>query len=520
MDENLPATMIQAAHLYRIGRLAEAAQICGVILKDQQETFDALHLLGVIRWAQRRLPEALALQKTALAAKPESFGAHTYVGLTLADLGRYEEAIDSYHKALAIKPKYADVHYKLGNALIAVGRFEEAIVSYHRALAIEPAWSKAHLNLGCSLQALSRHEEAINSYLRALAIDPDFAEAHNNLGMVLQAIGRYDEAIASYHKALAIKPDFAYAHKNLAFAALAMGDFEAGWTEYEWRWETAPGLADKRNFAQPSWFGAEDIAGKTILLHAEQGLGDTIQFVRYVPLVAMIGAVVILEVQKGLKALLSNLPGAMAIFERGDPLPSFDYQCPLMSLPLAFRTELANIPADIPYVFPDPARQAEWERRLPKRERPRIGLAWSGNPNHQQDHNRSIPLQELVPLIEETGANFHVLQKEIRPADFELLKSSRSLINHSDRLNDFADTAALVSLMDLVISVDTSLAHLAGAMGKPTWILLSFNADWRWRRAGPDNPWYPTARLFRQPKARDWTSVIESVLSECKKRFV
>jgi hypothetical protein len=280
-------------------------------------------------------------------------------------------------------------------------------------------------------------------------------------------------------------------------------------------------LADKRNFAQPSWFGAEDITGKTILLHAEQGLGDTIQFVRFVPLVARMGAAVILEVQRGLKALLSNvLPGAKAVFERGERLPSFDFQCPLMSLPLAFRTEPATIPADIPYVLPDPARQAEWERRLPKRERPRIGLAWSGNPKHQHDHNRSIPLEKLMPLIGETGFNFYVLQKEIRREDFELLRSSTSLINHSDQLNDFVDTAALVSLMDLVITVDTSLAHLAGAMGKPTWILLAFNSDWRWRSARQDSPWYPTARLFRQPKVCDWASVIESILLECKKMFV
>ena len=588
MHENLPTTMIQAAHLYRTGQLAEAAQICGVILKEQQEHFDALHLLGVIRWAQGRLAEALALQKAALAAKPESHGAHTYVGLTLANLGRYEEAIYSYQRALAIKPKYAEVHCELGNVLKAVGRYEEAIASYYRALAIKPAFAEAHFNLGYALQALSRDEEAINSYRRALSINPSYAEAHNNLGNVLerlgrdeeaiagycralaikpdfsvahnnlgnalQAVGRYEEAIASYyralaikpdfsvahnnlgnaltalgchqeaiasyHKALAIKPDYADAHRNIGFAALAMGDFETGWTEYEWRWEAAEGLLAKRSFTQPLWLGREDIAGKTILLHGEQGLGDTIQFLRYSPLVAKMGAAVILEVQNGLKALLGNYMGAKAIFERGEPLPSFDFHCPLMSLPLAFRTKLATIPADIPYVLPDPARQAEWERRLPKSERPRIGLAWSGNPKHQQDHNRSIPLQKLMPLMEESRFIFYVLQKEIRPADFELLKRSNSLINHSDRLNDFGDTAALVSLMDLVISVDTSLAHLAGAMGKPTWILLGFNADWRWQRACHDSPWYPTVRLFRQSKVCDLASVIESILLECNKLFL
>ena len=596
--------------------------MCGVILKEQQENFDALHLLGVIRWAQGRFPEALAWQKNALAAKPASYGAHTYVGLTLANLGRYEEAIYSYQRALAIKPKYAEVHYKLGNVLKVVGRYEEAIASYRRALAIKPAFAEAHFNLGYALHALNRDEEAINSYRRALAINPNYAEAQNNLGNVLQRVGRYEEAIAgydralairpgfaevqnnlgnvlqaagryeeaiasyyralaikpgfseahnnlgnvlqvvsryeeaiashyralaiqpdyieahnglgcaltavgcqkeaiaSYQKALTIKPDYADAHRNIGFAALAMGDFKTGWTEYEWRWETAHGLADKRSFKQPLWLGAEAIAGKTILLHGEQGLGDTIQFVRYVPLVATTGATVILEVQKGLKVLLSNLVGPKAIFEQGEPLPSFDFHCPLMSLPLAFRTELATIPADIPYVLPDPARQAEWERRLRKRERPRIGVVWSGNPKHRGDHNRSIPLRKLMPLVRETCFDFYVLQNEIRPEDFEFLKSSTSLINRCDQLNDFADTAALVSLMDLVISVDTSLAHLAGAMGKPTWILLAFNADWRWGRTRLDSPWYPTVQLFRQSKACDWASVIESISLECNKLFV
>jgi tetratricopeptide (TPR) repeat protein len=588
MYENLPATMTNAAHLYKIGRLEDAAQICAVILQEQHENFEALHLLGVIRWTQGRLQEALNLQETALAAKPESYGANTYIGVILAGLGRFEEAIHSYRRALAIKPDYAEVHNNLGNVLRAVGRLEEAVPSYSRALAIKPDFAEAHFNLGYALQALSRYEHAISSYQRALAIKPDyavahyncgvalqalrrheeaiasyrtvlatnpgsawahnnlgtqldalnryeeaiacyhnalsikpdFAEAHNNLGIVLAALGRHKEAIASYNNALTIKSDYADAHRNKGFASLAMGDFETGWPEYEWRWGTAHGLSEKRSFTQPLWLGMEDIAGKTILLHGEQGLGDTIQFARYLPLVASMGGTVILEVQTGLKALLGKLMGAEAVFERGEPLPSFDVHCPLMSLPLAFKTRHATIPANIPYILPDLARQTEWESRLRRREHPRIGIAWSGNPKHKQDHNRSIPLQKLMPLIREIRFNFYILQKEIRPADFELLKSSTLLINLSDQLNDFADTAALVSLMDLVISVDTSLVHLAGAMGKPTWILLAFSADWRWMLNRQDSPWYPTVRLFRQPKVCDWESVIESVSLECKKLFL
>jgi Tfp pilus assembly protein PilF len=486
MYENLPATMTNAAHLYKIGRLEDAAQICAVILQEQHENFDALHLLGVIRWTQGRLQEALNLQETALAAKPESYGANTYIGVILASLGRFEEAIYSYRRALAIKPDYAEVHNNLGTQLYVLKRYEEAIACYHNALSIKP----------------------------------DFAEAHNNLGIVLAALGRHKEAIASYNNALTIKSDYADAHRNKGFASLAMGDFETGWPEYEWRWGTAHGLSEKRSFTQPLWLGSEDIAGKTILLHGEQGLGDTIQFVRYLPLVATMGATVILEVQPGLKTLLGKLMGAEAVFERGEPLPSFDVHCPLMSLPLAFKTRHATIPANIPYILPDPGRQTEWEKRLHQRGHPRIGIAWSGNPKVKRDRNRSIPLQKLVPLIRKTGLNFYVLQKEIRTEDFELLKSSTSFINYSGQLNDFADTAALMSFMDLVISTDTSLAHLAGAMGKPTWILLAFSADWRWLLNRQDSPWYPSVRLFRQPKVCDWESVIESVSLECKKLFL
>jgi tetratricopeptide (TPR) repeat protein len=588
MYENLPATMTNATHLYKMGRLEDAAQICAVILNEQHENFDALHLLGVIRWTQGRLQEALTLQETALAAKPESYGANTYIGVILADLEHFEEAIYSYRRALEIKPDYAEVHNNLGNVLRAVGRLEEAIASYCRALAIKPDFAEAHFNLGYTFQALSRYEQAISSYQRALAIKPDyavahyncgvalqalrrheeaiasyrtvlatnpgyawahnnlgtqldalnryeeaiacyhnalsikpdFAEAHNNLGIVLAALGRHKEAIASYNNALRIKSDYADAHRNKGFASLAMGDFETGWPEYEWRWETAQGLSEKRSFTQPLWLGREDIAGKTILLYCEQGLGDTIQFVRYLPLVATMGGTVILEVQPGLKTLFENLKGANAILEHGEPLPSFDVHCPLMSLPLAFKTRSAAIPASIPYILPDPGRQTEWEKRLHHCEHPRIGIAWSGNPNVKRDRNRSIPLQKLMPLIRKTGLTFYVLQKEIRTEDFELLKSSTSFKNYSAQLSDFADTAALMSFMDLVISTDTSLAHLAGAMGKPTWILLMFSADWRWLLHRQDSPWYPTVRLFRQPKLCDWESVIESVSLECKKLFL
>jgi TPR repeat len=412
----------------------------------------------------------------------------------------------------------------VGRSLRMDHQHEKAVERYKEALQDKSFCAETHNSFGNALNAVGRYEEAIINYQQALSINPNYAVAYNNLGKTFRLMRSYEEAITSHNKALLISPSWAEAHMEKGFTALEMGDFQTGFAEYEWRWKTPQGIAANRNFTKPLWLGEENVTGKTFLVHAEAslGFGDIIQFVRYATLLGKMGAAVILEVsnaQKSLVPLLCHLPGVKAVLQRGEPLPNFDLHCPLISLPLAFRTDLATIPADIPYIFPDPARQAKWEECLePECEQsPRIGIAWSGNRKHPHDRNRSMPLGKLVPLITETGFEFYVLQKEVRSEDSDFLKVlSREITDYSDEFKDFADTAALVSLLDLVISVDTSPAHLAGAMGKPTWILLPFNAEWRWGQISQTSPWYPTARLFRQPKVGDWDSVVNTLSAKCR----
>ena len=320
-------------------------------------------------------------------------------------------------------------------------------------------------------------------------------------------LGRLDEARASFDHAVGIRPNFAQAHWNRAQAMLLAGAFARGWREHEWRLAAHPEL--QRPFAQPLWLGEEPLAGKTLLLHAEQGLGDTIQFCRYAPLAGARGARVVLEVQTSLVDLLRDLPGVSSVVARGDPLPPFVLHCPLPSLPLAFGTTLATIPAQTPYLRVPADRAAAWEARL-GRKRPRVGLVWSGNAGHRRDRSRSIPLYALMPLFD-LDATFVSLQKDVRAADQAVLQQTPKLVDVSAGLESFADTAALIGELDLVIAVDTSVAHLTGALGKRLWLLLPAAPDWRWLTGRDDSPWYPTARLFRQNDARAWGPVVTRV---------
>jgi hypothetical protein len=315
---------------------------------------------------------------------------------------------------------------------------------------------------------------------------------------------RFDEALQCYECAVAARPDFAEAHYNEGLCRLLTGDFDRGWRKHEWWREIAPSKHAKRNFAQPRWTGAQEIAGKTILLHAEQGFGDTIQFCRYAPRIAALGARVILEVQRPLHDLMQTLPGAAQIVSRGDPLPDFDMHCPMLGLPLVFGSGLATIPCEAPYLRASAQAVANWSARLPAKTRPRIGLAWSGRPEHNNDQNRSIDLASFLSPLQGIDATLVSLQREVRAADAIVLQDRSDVIHLGAELKDFSDTAALAADLDLVIAVDTSVAHLAGALAKPVWILLPFVPDWRWLLDRDDSPWYPTARLFRQDDSRQW----------------
>lgn len=358
---------------------------------------------------------------------------------------------------------------------------------------------------------------AVELIRSALSIDPTIAEAHKNLGAAFSGLGRYREAKESCELALAIDPDYADAHWNRGLAALALGDFETGWQEYEWRWQAAGTGLVRRALAWPLWLGREDIRDKTILLHAEQGIGDTFQFARYVPLVAERGARVVLEVQPGLKAVLEGLAGAWLVVERGETLPDFDCHCPLLSLPRAFATRLATIPADIPYIRPRPWAVAKWEMYFGKRDRIRAGLVWSGNIDNSRLRDRAIALERLAPLLRVPNVLWVSLQVDERRSDIG--RAAPGVITDlAWALVDWAETAAAIACLDLVVSVDTAVAHLAGAMGKPVWLLSRFNADWRWLCDRSDSPWYPTMRIFRQAKSGDWTGPIAAAQSEIARR--
>jgi tetratricopeptide (TPR) repeat protein len=544
--------MANALALHQAGRLAEAEKIYQRILAAQPGHFDSLHLLGVILFqrgnhakavqqidialkknpdnvvalnnrgnallALSRFEEALASYDRALALRPDYADALCNHGAALHELKRYDQALASCDRTIALRPDYAEAHSNRGNTLRQLKRYNEALASCERALALAPNFAEAHCNRGNALYALQRFEEALASYDRALALRSSYAEALTNRGVVLQDMMRLGEALASHDGALAVRPDFAGAHVNQALCLLLMGDFGRGWQKHEWRWDTDPLQNERRRFAQPLWIGSPEIAGKTILLHAEQGFGDTLQFCRYVPLVAQHAARVILEVQGPLCELLRALPGAAQIVARGDALPDFDMHCPLLSLPLAFATRLDSIPSKTPYLTAPESKAREWRKALGKHERPRVGLVWAGNPRKELpnanriDAQRSIAFAHLTPLFQVSGCGFFSLQKG-EDAVQQLRDSPlrQHVVDRTDDLHDFSDTAALIENLDLVIAVDTAVAHLAGALGKPFWLLNRYNTCWRWLLDREDSPWYPTARLFRQDDSREWDGVIARV---------
>jgi tetratricopeptide (TPR) repeat protein len=463
-----------------------------------------------------RAAAALASFDRAVVINPDLAPAHHQRAALLQDLKRHEEAVAAYRTALRLDPRNAQAANDLGTALIESGRFDEALASIDQALALDPGLFGALINRGNALNQLKRPEQALQAYQRALALNPAAAQVHSNCGHLLHDAGRYDEALHAYERALALQPDLALVQWNKGLIKLLHGEFEEGWRLYEARWQSYA-RPSFRNFPQPLWSG-DALAGRTILLHAEQGLGDTLQFCRYLPAVAELGGTVLLEAPATLLPLLETLPGRKTLLASGDPLPPFDLQCPLLSLPLAFGTRLETIPAPIPYLSVPEDRREPWAARLGPRQRPRIGLAWSGAPNHLADRERSLPLRLLAPLLQ-LDAEFHSLQKLIRAEDEPALAGLPQLVRHEAELRDFADTAALTAAMDLVITVDTSVAHLAGALGKPLWLLLQHAPDFRWMLQRPDSPWYPTARLFRQDHPGDWEAVIAAVAAQLADGF-
>jgi tetratricopeptide (TPR) repeat protein len=507
--------LINRGHTFlKLRRFEDALASCDQALAIDPNHPVALNNRGHALVELKRPTEALAVFERALSLSPDDVNIIASVGRALQELGRLDQSLASYDMALARDPDHVESLTNRGHALAGLGRLDEALASLDRALTLRPGFPEGLTNRGNVLRALNRYDEAMADYGQALAIRPDSVVALNNLGVAFNGLNRCDDALAKFDKALAVSPNRAEVHFNRSLLLMTAGALREGWREYEWRWRQATWADRCRNFPQPPWLGQGPLAGKTILLHAEQGLGDTLQFVRYAPLVARRGARVILEVQPPLKALMADIEGIAAVVGLGEGLPGFDLHCPLMSLPHAFGTELDSIPAAIPYLHVPPDRLARWHERLGEQQRVRVGIAWEGSAAHKNNRNRSIALERFAALLSVPNVEFVSLQKNLSPAQGDALRTHDNVTLIGEELVDFADTAAVIELLDLVVSVDTSVVHLAGALGKPVWALLPFSPDFRWLLERADTPWYPSARLFRQLRLGDWESVLGSVRQE------
>ncbi len=487
-----------------LGRLDEAIASLRQATEINPGFAEAHYNLGSVLQRANRLEEAGDSLRRAIATNPDYFDAHLHLGNALSKQKRFEAAVASYRNAVELRLDSPVAHYGLGAALQALQRLDEAVVSYRRALELKPDWVEVYNSLGNALAAQAHDEAAIESFQRALALKPDYADAHNNLGVALQRQNRIASALRSYHRRELLSPDHADLHQNMALAYLVAGDFANGWREYEWRYQSK--ARTPRKLPQPLWTG-EDLAGKTILLHHEQGFGDTIQFMRYAPLVAARGARVVLEVQPPLARLAATLKGAAQVVAAGEALPPVDFHCPLLSLPERFGTHLATIPATVPYLTLDVAAVTRWHREIGDVAALKVGLAWAGNPKHHNERDRSLGLERLAPLFELPGIRWFSLQVGERAGDVGRLPPGR-IVDLSPGLTDFAETAAAIANLDLVVAVDTAVVHLAGALGRPAWAMLPFAPDWRWLLGREDSPWYPSVRLFRQARVGDWDGVI------------
>jgi tetratricopeptide (TPR) repeat protein len=506
-EHGLSRLIDKAVAAHRDGDLAQAERLYRAALQRDPANFQVLHLVGYLAYQRGRLADALRFLAAAVARNPSSAEALSDLGLAQHASERYADALASHAAALALAPDNPDLLNRHAVALLRLEQPEEALAGLARVLAIAPDHADAWGNRGNVHVSLNQPVEAIAAYDAARRIAGDTAQLLTNRAHALRRLDRVEDAVVELRKALALRADFAEAHFELGMALLALGDFDDGWPEYEWRWATAAFAPSRRGFTSPLWTGAQSVAGKTVLLHAEQGLGDTIQFVRFAPMVARLGATVILEVQPELVSLLDTVSGAARVVARGSKLPPFDLHCPLMSLPRAFQTRPATIPAAPSYLDVPAGRTRRPDDELPSR-RPVVGIAWAGRRSHHNDRSRSMPLACAAPLFRRPDLHLVSLQRDPRDGDAAILRGAPNVLDLADVPADLADTAALMSRLDAVVSVDTALAHLAGALGKPLFLLLPHAADFRWMRGRDDSPWYPSARLLRQPAPGDWDSVI------------
>lgn len=466
---------------------------------------------GVVLKELNRYHDAVASYTNAFSLKNDYVDAYNNCGNVLITLKRFEEALTCFQKAIEINPNYAYAYNGLGNVLMELKRFDEALLSYEKAIALNSDSPDPHNGKSNALQELKRFDDAVSGYEKAISLNPDAADTYANRGLAMQGMRKFEEALFSYDKAIELNPEMADPYWNKALLKILMGEYEEGWHLYEYRRHRSGKQDSYPTYDQPLWLGQESIADKILYIYPEQGLGDFIQFCRYVPLVENLGAKVVLKVPNALYAMIKTMGLNARIVRNDEKVEEFDFHCPIMSLPLAFKTTVETIPNKIPYFFSDQFKKNYWERKLAYASNSlKVGLVWSGSKDHKKDHDRSLRLEQLAPILD-LPITFYSLQKEVREQDKITLSKFDQIQQYHEELNDFSDTAAMVDCLDLVISVDTSVAHLAGAMGKNVWILISYLPDYRWMLDRGDTPWYPTARLFRQANVGDWESVIGNV---------
>jgi tetratricopeptide (TPR) repeat protein/ADP-heptose:LPS heptosyltransferase len=500
-----------AGALEESGARDEAVACCRRAVRLRPDHAESQNSLGVLLERQDRLDEAVACLREAVRLAPDFADAHSNLGAALDRQGRLPEALASLRRALELNPHALHVHINLGSVLESLGRYDEAHRVLERAVALAPDGVEARVNLGLVLVRMGRLDEARQVLERAVAIAPGSADAHVNLGLALERQGVVDAAAGCYRRAVALAPNYAEAHLNLGMLLLREGKFADGWREYEWRGRCE--RIRERPRAGPRWNG-EPIEGRTILLGDEQGLGDSMQFVRFAKAVKERGAKVIVECRPQLAHLLMSCPGVDAVVATGEPLPEYDVHVPLASLPGILGTDLESIPAQVPYFFPDAALVQKWDGELGAADGLKVGIAWQGSPDNKNDRYRSIPLEQFAPLAAVANARLYSVQSGPGREQLAKLAAAVPIVDLGDRLGDFHNTAAILCKLDLVITCDSAPAHLAGALGIPVWVALAHLADWRWMADRADSPWYPTMRLYRQSRPGDWDEVFARIAAD------
>jgi tetratricopeptide (TPR) repeat protein len=527
MDEKQPvaadpnALLSQANALFEAGKLRQAGGIYQHLLKQSPQNLFLINRLTEVALKLDDTATAVQLLRRSVALAPQQPVAWMRLATALAKVNEADEALAACDRAIELQPGLAEAHNVRGFLLSEANRPQEALESFDRVIAIKPEFAAAHGNRGAMLKRLGRFDDARACFDRSVELQPQAAVMQYNRARFYGELKRFDEALAGYDAAIALNPGHAQALWSKAELLLLRGDYAQGWKLYEWRSKSTARPSDALR-EWPTWTGEQDVAGKTVLIRPEVGLGDLIMFARYAKPLQQLGARVVVHAPAALAGLLGSLGPGIEVVKAGDPLPEIDLQCPIMTLPRAFGTTLETIPGDVPYLCADAARTEAWRRKLGPAARTRIGLMWSGKSDRNMDRSalrrRSMPAAALQPLLE-LPLEFHALQKEFTEGDALTPDIRRRILTHESELHDFAETAALVEQMDLVISIDTSVAHLAGALAKPLWVALPFYVDYRWMAEGPATPWYPTATLFRQAVPGDWLSVTRTIAARLAQQF-